>query len=118
MARLKQSEANASTTSLDSSAGRTGNTTKSSSRRRKGPPPPPEFDVIAVRQLCATTDAALEIMSDEELKAHLAQLEEMIQRGKQLLQYWLRRKEAAVGDKEAFEGVIENLVRHARRLRK
>jgi hypothetical protein len=57
-------------------------------------------------------------MSDEELKIHLARLTEMTQSGKQVLQYWLRRKEAAVGDKEAFEGVIENLVRHARRVRK
>ena len=118
VARIKQSGANESTISLDSSAGPSGNTTKSSSRRRKGPPPPPEFDVSVVRQLCTTTNAALENMRDEELKAHLARLEEMTQRGKQLLQYWLRRKEAAVGDKEAFEGVIENLVRHARRVRK
>lgn len=58
------------------------------------------------------------MMSDEELKVHLARLEEMTQCGTQVLQYWLRRKEAAVEDKEAFEGVIENLVRHARRVRK
>jgi len=118
VARLKQSEANASTTSIDSSAAPTGDTTRSNSRRLKGPPPPPDFDAVAISHLCTTTDAALENMSDERLRMHLARLEEMTQRGKQVLQYWLRRKEAAVGDKEAFEGVIENLVRHARRVRK
>jgi hypothetical protein len=115
VARLKDSDANASNASLASSSGAPGS---SKNRKRKGPPPPPEFDAVAVRQLCETTDAALENMNDKELKAHVARLEELTQTGQQILQYWLRRKEAAVGDKEAFEGVIENLVRHARRVRK
>ena len=59
----------------------------------------------------------MEAFTDAELKAHVQRLEQLTRRGRELLQYWLRRKEVAVGDKEAFEGVIENLVRHARRVR-
>ena len=58
------------------------------------------------------------MLSDKELKAHVKRLEELVDRGKEVLQYWIRRKEAAVGEKEAFDGVIENLVRHARKVRK
>ena len=96
----------------------TANPNKSSSRRRKGPPPPPEFDVISTKQLCATTDAALDGMTDAELKNHVKKLEELVKRGEEVLQYWVRRKETAFGEKEAFDGVIENLVRHARKVRK
>lgn len=71
-----------------------------------------------VRALCSKTEADLENLDDRELKAHVKQLEELVERGKEVLQYWIRRKEAAVGDKEAFDGVIENLVRHARKVRK
>ena len=71
-----------------------------------------------VRLLSSTTDAALESMSDTELRKHVEILEGLVERGKEVLQYWVRRKEAAVGEKEAFDGVIENLVRHARRVRK
>ena len=93
-------------------------TVKSSTRKRKGPPPPPAFNMLEVRSLCAKTNAELEILSDKELKAHVKRLEELVDRGKEVLQYWIRRKEAAVGEKEAFDGVIENLVRHARKVRK
>ncbi|MCJ1402075.1 hypothetical protein MMC11_005294 [Xylographa trunciseda] len=120
IARLKQTGANASTTSIDSLPGTpttsVGNL-KSGSKRRKGPAQSPDFDVAAVRQLCNMTDNALESLSDVELQAHVSKLEELIQRGKDVLQYWVKRKEGAVGDKEVFEGVIENLVRHARRVR-
>ena len=68
--------------------------------------------------MCSTTEAGLEVLSDAQLKAHVNRVEELIVRGKEVLQYWIRRKEAAVGEKEAFDGVIENLVRHARRFRK
>ena len=91
---------------------------KPTSRRRKGPPPPPEFNLSEVRSLCLKTEADLENLSDRELKAHVKRLEELVERGKEVLQYWIRRKEAAVGEKEAFDGVIENLVRHARKVRK
>ncbi|MCJ1438505.1 hypothetical protein MMC27_007895 [Xylographa pallens] len=121
IARLKQTEANASTTSIDSSPSTPSTSVgnlKSGSKRRKGPASPPGFDVVAVRQICNVTDAALESLNDVELRAHISRLEELLQRGKEVLQYWVKRKEDAVGDKEVFEGVIENLVRHARRVRK
>lgn len=34
-----------------------------------------------------------------------------------LLEYWLKRRDGLRKEKEAFEGVIENLVRHAQRVR-
>ena len=104
----------------DSTDSRPGTPTavKSSARKRKGPPPPPNFDMAEVRASCSKSDADLEMLSDTELKAHVKRLEELVTQGKEVLQYWIRRKEAAVGEKEAFDGVIENLVRHARKVRK
>lgn len=116
VARLRTEHSNASTESIPSTP--TTANARASSRKRKGPERPPEFDIAATRQLCATTDAALEGMDDEELDAHIRVLEEMAEKGRMVLQYWVRRKEMAVGEKEAFDGVIENLVRHARRVRK
>ena len=80
--------------------------------------PPPELDLQATRQLCGTTGAALDGFTDEELVQHVAKLEELTEKAREVLEFWLKRKDAALGDKEAFEGVIENLVRHARRVRK
>ena len=68
--------------------------------------------------LCATTHAALCNMTDDELQAHVTKLEELTAKASEVLEYWLKRRDSAVGDKEAFEGVIENLVKHARRVRK
>lgn len=90
----------------------------SSSSRRRGPPPPPELDLSAVRRLCATTDAALDGFTDAELKAHVRELEDATRRASEVLEYWLKRRDGLVSEKEAFEGVIENLVSHARRVRK
>jgi Domain of unknown function (DUF5102) len=42
----------------------------------------------------------------------------MQQQTRESLEYWLKRRDGAVKEKEAFEGVIENLVRHARQVRK
>ena len=61
---------------------------------------------------------ALDGFTDVELRAHVSRLEESTERAREVLEYWLRRKDAALGDKEAFEGVIENLVRHARSTRR
>ena len=108
-ARLKQE--NSSNVSLDQQA-------SGKSKRRKGPAPPPELDLQATRQLCSTTGAALDGFSDEELIEHVGKLEELTEKAREVLEFWLKRKDAALGDKEAFEGVIENLVRHARRVRK
>lgn len=68
--------------------------------------------------ICMTTDAALSNFDDEEIQTHIRKLEELTARASEVLQYWLTRKDNALGDKEAFEGVIENLVKHARRVRK
>ena len=88
------------------------------SKRRKGPPSPPDLDLQATRMLCATTVAALSNMEDSELQEHIRMLEEANVKASELLEYWLKRRDSALGDKEAFEGVIENLVKHARRVRK
>ncbi|CAG8054962.1 unnamed protein product [Penicillium salamii] len=95
----------------------------------KGPPPrqrtsrrtdpsPPSMDLSAVRRLCATTDAALGGLTDAELKLHVQELEQVTQRASAVLEHWLKRRDGLVGEKEAFEGVIENLVSHVRRVRK
>ena len=68
--------------------------------------------------LCSTTEAALSNFTDEELQAHVNKLEGLTGRASEVLEYWLKRKDEALGDKEAFEGVIENLVKHARKVRK
>lgn len=86
------------------------------SRRRDNPPP--ELDLSAVGRLCATTDAALDGLTDEELKSHVSELQQVTQRASSVLEYWLKRLDGLIGEKEAFEGVIENLVSHARRVRK
>ena len=107
VARLKKSGNNASSSSVGSQT-----------KKRKGPPRPPEVDAGAARALCATTDAALAALSDDDLRAHVERLEALRAKASEVLQYWLQRKDGALGDKEAFEGVIENLVKHARKVRK
>lgn len=115
IARLKHGATNDSNASIDSTK------SASQSRRRggrKGPPPPPGLDLAAVRRICATTSEKLDGCDDLELKAHVARLEEFTSRSSEVLEYWLKRRDLARGEKEAFEGVIENLVKHARRVRK
>ncbi|KAJ5581870.1 hypothetical protein N7535_000490 [Penicillium sp. DV-2018c] len=85
---------------------------------RRGAPPAPEIDLNAVRRLCATTDAALSGLTDAELKLHVQELEQAAQRASFVLEHWLKRRDGLIGEKEAFEGVIENLVSHVRRVRK
>ncbi|KAJ5234918.1 uncharacterized protein N7469_004086 [Penicillium citrinum] len=85
---------------------------------RRGAPPPPEIELSAVHRLCATTDAALNGLTDEELKAHVKELEKITLHASAVLEYWLKRRDGLVSEKEAFEGVIENLVSHVRRVRK
>ncbi|GIJ99227.1 hypothetical protein Aspvir_001357 [Aspergillus viridinutans] len=86
--------------------------------RRRDRSPPPELDLSAVRRLCATTDAALDGLTDAELRAHVKELEQVTLRASSVLEYWLKRRDGLVSEREAFEGVIENLVNHARRVRK
>ena len=89
-----------------------------STRRKKGIATAPEIDLQAAKLLCTTTEAALSNMTVEELTIHVRKLENLTSRASEVLEYWLKRRDSALGDKEAFEGVIENLVKHARRVRK
>ena len=116
IARLKSSGANASNTSLDSQG--KPKTDPSGAKKRKGPPAEPEFDIVAAKQLCMTTEEALNGMTDEELRAHVATLQELEGTAKEVLDFWTKRTDEKIGDREAFEGVIENLVKHARKTRK
>ncbi|KAG6038203.1 hypothetical protein E4U41_004455 [Claviceps citrina] len=111
--RLRQGERNASSTSVDAQGRAIPGATK-----RKGPPPEPELDLVAARYLCTTTDEALDGMTDEELKQHVGKLEAMQGTARDVLEYWQKRADEKIGDREAFEGVIENLVKHARKVRK
>ncbi|KAK3495855.1 hypothetical protein B0T13DRAFT_512754 [Neurospora crassa] len=95
-----------------------GSASRSSSSARKGPPPEPVFDLVAAKQLCETTDEALSGMTDKELKEHVQKLEAMQGVASEVLVYWQQRTDEKIGDREAFEGVIENLVKHARKVRK
>lgn len=115
ISRLKGSSDNASNTSLDSQ-----NNPKpsSSSKRRRGPPPAPELDLVFARQLCTITDEALNGLTNEELDSHVKKLETMQGTANEVLEYWTKRTDEKIGDREAFEGVIENLVKHARKTRK
>ncbi|QPH01637.1 hypothetical protein C2857_005840 [Epichloe festucae Fl1] len=110
--RLRQGEGNTSSTSVDTQGKPTG------SKKRKGPPPEPDLDLVAARYLCMTTDEALDGMTNEELKQHVAKLEAMQGTAKEVLDFWRKRTDEKIGDREAFEGVIENLVKHARKFRK
>ncbi len=110
--RVKLKQDNASSASVDQPS------SQKTNRRRKGPPPPPELDLGSTKMLCMTTEAALSNFQDSELQDHVRKLEDLTARASEVLEYWLKRKDNALGDKEAFEGVIENLVKHARRVRK
>lgn len=109
IARVKQG--NASSASVESPASKT-------ERKRRGPPPPPQLDISSTTMLCSTTDAALNNFTDDELRAHVKHLAELRERADEVFTYWTKRMESAIGDKEAFEGVIENLVMHAKKVRK
>ncbi|KAI9166965.1 hypothetical protein HJFPF1_03080 [Paramyrothecium foliicola] len=111
VSRLKQGEGNASSTSVDTQG------KPNPSRKRRGPPPQPELDLVAARHLCMATDEALDGMTNDELKEHVAKLEAMQGTAKEVLEYWQKRTDEKIGDREAFEGVIENLVKHARKVR-
>ncbi|KAG5798572.1 hypothetical protein H9Q69_002372 [Fusarium xylarioides] len=113
VSRLRQGEGNNSSTSVD-----TQGKPSASTRKRRGPPPQPELDLVAARHLCQTTDEALDGMTDEELNVHVAKLEGLQEAAKEALEYWKKRTDEKIGDREAFEGVIENLVKHARKTRK
>jgi len=57
-------------------------------------------------------------MTMDELKEHVQKLEGMVGTANEVLEYWTKKTDEKLGDREAFEGVIENLVKHARKTRK
>lgn len=109
MARLRKEDGNSSSTSLGGDKSQK-QSRKPSERPSKSPPPPPSFDANAASLLCSTTDTAMSGYTDEELGEHVNRLEQLIAQASEVLEYWLTRRDGAVGDKEVFEGVIENLV--------
>jgi hypothetical protein len=108
--RVKKEGENASSASVDSS-------TSKPDRKRKGPPPPPELDISSTTMLCSTTDAALQNLTEQELEEHVERLKNLAVRANEVFDYWQKRMESALGDKDAFEQVIESLVAHAKKLR-
>jgi hypothetical protein len=64
------------------------------------------------------TDEALNGFTVQELKEHVKKLQAMQETANEVLEYWTKRTDKQLGDREAFEGVIENLVKHARKTRK
>lgn len=109
ISRLQDAEGNASTTSLDSKTGKA-RPSKRTVAERRGPPPAPEFDAITASQLAATTVEALMGFEDGELRAHVGRLGVENERASRVLEYWLERRDEGLKEKEALEGVIENLV--------
>jgi len=109
IARLRHE--NGSSASISSSASK-------GERRRRGPPPPPDLDINSTRLLCSVTRTALANLTDVELHSHVSSLEGLKHRASEVLEHWLVQKDSAIGDKEAFEEVIENLVKHAKKIRK
>lgn len=120
--KLRSAKTNDSTMSVDSthSATVTGPSKRGRERPKStkpGPAPAPALDLNAVKRICATTDEKLEGFDDDELQAHVKELEALTEKTSQVLEYWLKRRDGLRKEKEAFEGVIENLVRHAKRVR-
>ncbi|RYC56036.1 hypothetical protein CHU98_g10169 [Xylaria longipes] len=115
VSRLRKSDADGSSVSVDSQGKEK---PRSRSKKRKVPPQLPAFDLVAAKQLCATTEEALKGMTDLELQQHVRKLKEMEVLANEVHEFWKKRTDEKIGDREAFEGVIENLVKHARKTRK
>lgn len=115
VSRIRKSDNNGSSVSVDSQGKEK---PRSGSKKRKISPQVPEFDLVAAKQLCATTDEALNGMTDIELQQHVKKLKEMEVLANEVHEFWKKRTDEKIGDREAFEGVIENLVKHARKTRK
>lgn len=78
----------------------------------------PDIDEPSARILCTTSDLVLNGMSDKELKEHIRILQGLTSTASELLTWWLKKRDGAMGDKETFETVIESLVGYARKTRK
>lgn len=68
------------------------------------------MDMLAAARLAATTEEALSVFTDGELQQHVLTLRVLNEEASRVLEYWLQRKDEGVKEKEALEGVIENLV--------
>jgi len=110
MSRLKGE--NDSSVSLDSS------TSTKRGRKRNEESQIPEFDTSESLRIGGTTESKLQGLDDGELTDHITLLEALQKRGIEALDYWTKKNENAMKEKEAFEGVIENLVKHAKKIRK
>ena len=113
LARVKKQDA--SSTSVNSTVEKSTDSASSKERKKVGGDKSggslqPSFDMNAASLLCSTTAIALTNLTDDELTMHITRLEDLNKKAGVVLDYWLKRKDSAVGDKEAFEGVIENLV--------
>lgn len=108
--RPKNDGASDSGISVDSKTGAKKKAPRRTGTASKGPLPPPEFDSNRAMLLCRTTDEAMIGMDDRELQHHVATLEGLNREASKVLEYWLQRKDEGLKEKEALEGVIENLV--------
>lgn len=106
--RLRQGDANDSSTSIDSKTGAPKRLKRQGTM--KGPLPPPDFDANSAMLICGTTVEAMKGFTDTELSDHKFTLEILNKQASTVLEYWLQRKDDALKEKEALEGVIENLV--------
>ncbi|KAL5614384.1 hypothetical protein BROUX41_004490 [Berkeleyomyces rouxiae] len=105
-------------TQVNSSSKSGGVSRNNSTRRRKGDKGPPELDLVSAKQLCMTTEEALGGMTHTELKAHLKRLKALQATAEQAIEYWQKTTDEKISERDALEGVIENLVKHARKVRK
>jgi len=105
--RIKESDASAPATA-------DGAQTSAAPKRRPGA----ELDLNTARLLCSTTDVAMHGFTDDELKEHVARLTTFMESADQMLHHWTKQRDSATEDKKAFEEVINNLVKHAQKIRK
>ncbi|KAF3309779.1 hypothetical protein TWF173_010583 [Orbilia oligospora] len=104
--------------SSDTGRGDNDRSNRSSSRRRKEKEAQSKLvDMPSARILCSTSDVRLRAFTTSELEEHVKKLEEVTREASETLTYWLGKRETALGDKEAFERVIENLVEFAKKKR-
>lgn len=77
-----------------------------------------EADLARWRTMAEVSGEALDNMSIEELEQHVSALKKALTDAEKICMQWQLKKDAAIQDKEAFEGVIESLLEYAQRLRR
>ena len=105
---------NSTGNSTSNAVGNSSNSTNSNRRLAEIP----EFDSGAASIFCSTTETALQNFTDDELRTHVRHLHELQAQAVAALDYWQKQSDSALGEKEAFEAVIENLVKHAKKARR